>query len=669
MKLRINRSLLRKAVVPAVALLIMGVLFAPARSAILPHSEDPGGPLASKFSFTEMPIKLPPGLNTDRKIRQVRKEYANLQAWISAIGSAVAMTDLTGSGLAQDLCLVDPRSDSVIITPTPDSDTSRYEPFVLDPKPLRTDESTVPSGCIPGDFTGDGRMGLLVTYYGRTPILYLQRADATHLDAKAFRPVELVPNPQTEDGLYHGRRWITAAVAISDFDGNGKPDLFIGNYFPEMDVLAAEGRRTLQMPDGFATAKNGGEQKIFTLSGYTSGHDPDVQYSEVSDAFPIGTSTGWTLAAAALDLKGNQLPDLYVANDFGSDHLFVNKSTPGRIKFELAVGKRGPATPKSSVLGNDSFKGMAAEFGDLCGNGRPDVFVSNIAVTFGLMEGHFAWCNTAKDNADAASQLDSGTAPFVNRAPKLGLAYDTWGWDAKLGDFNNSGRNELVQANGMIKGSVNRWPQIQEIGTMNDDLVKDPYAWPIIGPDADLAGEDPVAFYAPDGNGKFVNLTRALGMDKAVPSRGIAVGDTGGKGALSIAVARQWGDPSFYHNNFGGSGQFLGLKLYKPTYPGTAVTTTLAGKPVLGVPAVDAQVEVRTPDGRLHIGHLDGGSGHTGKRALEVHIGLGEIDPSTPLDVLLRWRDSNGTPHEQSIKLAPGWHNVKLSADAQEVKG
>ncbi|MVU77349.1 RNA-binding protein [Nocardia sp. ET3-3] len=670
MKLRINRSLLRKAVVPAVALLIMGILFGPARGSIMPHYEDAGGPLASKFSFTEMPIKLPPGLNRDRKIRTVRKEYANLQAWISAIGSSVAMTDLTGSGLAQDLCLVDPRSDSVIITPTPDSDTSRYEPFVLDPKPLLTDESTVPSGCIPGDFNGDGRMGLLVTYYGRTPILYLQRSDAKKLDAGAFRPVDMVPNPNTGDGLYHGRRWITATAVVSDFDGKGKPDIFIGNYFPEMDVLAPEGRRSLSMPDGFATAKNGGESKIFTLDTYASGHDPDVRYSEVSDAFPIGMNTGWTLAAAAIDLKGDQLPDLYVANDFGPDHLFVNKSTPGHIKFDYAVGHRDPQTPKSSVMGQDSFKGMAAEWGDLCGNGKPDLFVSNIAVTWGLMEGHFAFCNTAKDGADAARRLDAGDAPFVNRAADMGVAFDTWGWDAKLGDFNNSGHNELVQANGMIKGKVNRWPQIQEIGTMNDDLVKYPYAWPIIGPDADLAGSDPVAFYAPDGNGKFVNLTHALGMDTPVPSRGIAVGDTSGNGALSIAVARQWGDPSYYHNNRAAdAGQFLGLKLFKPTYPGTDVTTSISGKPILGVPAVDTQVEVRTPDGRLHIGHLDGGSGHTGKRALEVHIGLGQIDPNTPLDVLLRWRDANGGSHEQTIKLAPGWHNVKLTADAQEVKG
>ncbi|MFX0575236.1 CRTAC1 family protein [Nocardia nepalensis] len=668
MKIPINRSLLRKAVVPAVALVMMFALFVPARSSLLTSHEQAGGPLASRFDFTAMPIALPKGLPTDRKIRELRPPYQNLSAWISAIGSSVAMNDLDGNRLADDLCLVDPRSDSVIITPTPDSDTSRYEPFVLDPAPLRMDISTVPSGCVPGDFNGDGRMDVLVHYYGRTPILFLQRANANHLNAKAFRPVDLVPQADTEDGGYHGHRWITTTVAVADFDGNGTPDIFIGNYFPEMDVLEPDGRRALWMSDSFSNARNGGEAKIFTLEKATAGDEPSVDFREVADPFPIGMDTGWALAAAAADLNGDQLPELYVANDFGRDRLFVNKSEPGDIRFGYAEGKRGLTEPKSYVMGHDSFKGMSADFGDLNGDGMPDMFVSDISVRFALMEGHLAFYNTAKDTADAARQLADGVAPFENKAPEVGLAWDTWGWDAKIDDFDNDGRNELVQANGMIKGEVNRWPQIQELGTMNDDLVKYPWAWPILGKDADLAGSDPVGFFSRDADGKFWNLTAELGMDTPVPSRGIATGDTSGNGALSFAVARQWGDPTFYHNNRAKDGQYLGLKLVKPTREGTNVTTTAAGRPVLGVPAVDAQVEVRTPDGQLHTAHLDGGSGHTGKRATEVHLGLGSVDPATPLPVVLRWRDVKGAPHEQTLQLAPGGHIVNLTSSAQEVK-
>ncbi|WP_280393988.1 CRTAC1 family protein [Nocardia brasiliensis] len=667
MKIPIHSSLLRKAVVPAVALLLMGALFVPARSALLPSHDEAGGPIASRFDFTPMPIAIPDGVRTDRKIREVRKPYENLSAWISSVGAAAALNDIDGNRLADDLCMVDVRSDKVYLTPTPDSDTRRYQPFVLDWAPLRVDDATVPSGCVPGDYNSDGRTDLLVHFYGRTPIVLLQRADATRLDAKTFRPIDLVPAPDTQDGGYHGPRWITAAVAVADFDGNGTTDIFLGNYFPDMDVLKQDGRMALWMTDSFSNALNGGGNHIFTLNSARSGPDPSVDYREVDHPFPIGKATGWVLAAAATDLTGDQLPELYVANDFGKDRMFVNRSKPGDIRFGYAEGRRGLTDPKSYVMGHDSNKGMAADFGDLNADGLPDLFVSNIAARFALMEGHFAWYNTAKDTADAAAALGNGVAPFENRAPDVGLAWETWGWDAKIDDFDNDGRNEVVQATGMIKGDTNRWAQIQEAGTMNDDLVKYPQAWPIIGPGADLSGSDPVGFFSQDANGEFANLTHALGLDQPIPSRGIAVGDTTGNGALSFAVARQWADPTFYHNNRANNGRYLGLQLVKPTAPGSPATT-VAGLPVLGVPAIDARVEVRTPDGRIHTAHLDGGSGHTGKRATEIHLGLGDVDPNAPLNVRLCWRDSSGVPHEQTIQLTPGRHAVSLTSNAQEVK-
>ena len=34
-------------------------------------------------------------------------------------------------------------------------------------------------------------------------------------------------------GSTHGPDWNTNAVAVADFEGNGHPDLFVGNYFPD----------------------------------------------------------------------------------------------------------------------------------------------------------------------------------------------------------------------------------------------------------------------------------------------------------------------------------------------------------------------------------------------------------------------------------------------------
>ena len=54
---------------------------------------------------------------------------------------------------------------------------ARYRPFTLDAAPLPYDaRTTAPMGCLPGDFDADGRLDLLVYYWGRTPVLFLRRA-------------------------------------------------------------------------------------------------------------------------------------------------------------------------------------------------------------------------------------------------------------------------------------------------------------------------------------------------------------------------------------------------------------------------------------------------------------------------------------------------------------
>lgn len=73
-----------------------------------------------------------------------------------------------------------------------------------------------------------------------------------------------------------------------------------------------------------------------------------------------------------------------------------------------------------------------------------------------------------------------------------------------------------------------------------------------------------------------------------------------------------------------------------------------------------------TPDGRTLIGRVDGGSGHSGKRAHAVHIGLGE-NVSGPLDVQLTWRDRTGELRKQTLRLTPGWHRLQLGSQAKEI--
>src|SRR5262249_35188082 len=159
-------------------------------------------------------------------------------------------------------------------------------------------------------------------------------------------------------------------------------------------------------------------------------------------------------------LDGDLLPEVYLSNDFGPDRLLHNRSTPGRFHFVPLEGERQLGTPSSFVMGKDSFKGMGVDFGDLNGDGLLDIYVSNMTAKRALMESHYVWLSTGQ-----IQRMKEGIAPYVQASEKLGLSRSGWSWDCRLVDFNNDGVLEAIQANGFLKGEVNRWPELQSLGT------------------------------------------------------------------------------------------------------------------------------------------------------------------------------------------------------------
>ncbi|MCN0177284.1 CRTAC1 family protein [Salinispora arenicola] len=650
---------LRRIIPSVFVLMLVGVLFAVAR--IPAVSATDRKLVAERFQFTELPIALPEGL-PQRTIREVNPAYEEIRSWISSVGAAVAVNDVAGTGRAADLCLVDTRSDSVIVTPVPGTG-DRYAPFVLDPAPLPSGPGVAPMGCVPGDFNGDGRMDLLTYYWGRTPVVFLHRAGVETFGRQSFHPAELVPQAPAADGTYHGPLWNTNAVAVADFDGDGHPDIGVFNYFPDSPVLDPTAAKNVTMNHSMSRATNAGGAHVLRWTGATAGDRPTISYQEQRGAIPPEAASGWTLGSASADLDGDVLPELYLANDFGHDHLFHNVSEPGRIAFTEVTGRRGAFTPKSMVLGDDSFKGMSAEFGDLVGNGRFDLFISNITTEWGLEESNFAWVNNAATPAEAKAKLERGTAPYDNKASSLGIAWTGWGWDAKMADFDNSGRQSVVQTDGFVKGDINRWAWLQELAASNDLLLANPDMWPKAGPGDDIAGDQTLAFWARQDDGTFLDVSEDLGLAVPIPTRGVAVSDADGNGAQDFAVARQWGAPAYYRNAKSGSDDFLGLRLFRPA---TGTGSEVASSKVVGTPAYGAQVRLTTADGKTQIAQLDGGSGHSGKRSFEVFFGLG---PSAGKSVTaeLTWRDLDGAVHRQALSLAPGWHDLMLTTEAAEV--
>jgi hypothetical protein len=73
-----------------------------------------------------MPIAMPPGYHPTQTVRQVNPAYQHIRSWISSVGAGVALADVTGHGRADGMCIVDPRTNDVVVT---------YAPF--DPSGIR----------------------------------------------------------------------------------------------------------------------------------------------------------------------------------------------------------------------------------------------------------------------------------------------------------------------------------------------------------------------------------------------------------------------------------------------------------------------------------------------------------------------------------------------------
>ncbi|WP_340200612.1 CRTAC1 family protein [Ascidiimonas sp. W6] len=592
--------------------------------------------LAKEFAFERSILYYPKGL-TSKVVRDVHPQYKDISTWISSVGAAVAITDFDGDNLPNDIVHVDPRFDKVFVSPATGTG-NRFMPFELEVSQLPFNTKTMAAtGVLTNDFNADGKMDFLVYYLGRTPVIFYQKENG-------FEEAELI----------EGEKWNTTTATIADLDGDGYPDILIGNYFPdESKLLEADATDTDQiMQHSMSRGDNGGRNRIFLWSGLKNGKVVFKEDTTWSDDLPYPYD--WTLAVAAGDINNDLLPEIYVANDFGPDKLLLNQSTPGNLKFTELKGRKGFTTTRSNVIGLDSFKGMGVDFGDINGDGLMDIYVSNIADDWALHESHFVFVNTGETDV-----INKGIAPFENKSEVLGLSRSSWAWEAKLIDFNNDGVKEAIQGTGFVKGDVDRWPELQELATSNDEVLTNVKFWPKLVPGDDVSGDSHIPFFVKHSTGKYYDLAANLGLDDAQITRGIAISDIDHDGKLDFVSANQWEDSKLYKNTGVNPNSFLGLSIRFPIDK-EATSKVLVDSKIPGRYALGAFAKLTLKDGTKQIAFVDGGNGHAGGSSSDIHFGLGKHSKLEDIKVTLSWRDGNGDLQEEELSLKPGWHDIIL---------
>ena len=226
-------------------------------------------------------------------------------------------------------------------------------------------------------------------------------------------------------GLDGGK--FTIGLAALDADGDGLPDVYVGNYLDTDSLRESKAPGTSFMtPDEYKGQDN---QLLRNLGAW--------KFADVTDASGAKDPGSKTIGAVALDYDGDGMTDLYVANDQWRNTLFHNEGGGVFRDVSDETGTGYPEEGSVTAFGRKTRSGMGLVATDLDGDGRPDLCVTNYANE----------PDTLYRNVEGAVFAESEREAFGgDHDPVLPLSK----WGVASLDFDNDGKDDLAVSSGQI---------------------------------------------------------------------------------------------------------------------------------------------------------------------------------------------------------------------------
>ncbi len=405
-------------------------------------------------------------------------------------------------------------------------------------------------GVAIGDYDNDGHADLYVTNFGRN-ILYHNNGDGTFTDV-------------TEKAGVAAGGWSSSACFV-DYDRDGRLDLVVSRYldwdFQKNRWCGDEARnfRAYCHPDVFAPSTS--------ILYHNNG---DGTFTDVSSKAGFSGKPGNGLGVDFNDFDLDGWPDILVANDALPQQLFRNN---GDGTFT--------ETAESTALAYDedgrTYSGMGVAFEDYDNDGRPDVFIGDLA---------------AQKYALYKNQKES----FEHVTPSTGVGAITAlhsAWGAAFADYDNDGWKDLIVAQGHVMDNI------------EESQPSFRYREPLL--------------LMRNTRGRFEDVSKSSGAPFRIPvaARGLAFGDLDNDGHIDLAVNCLDG-PAMLLRNEGNGNNWLTINTV-----GSASNRD----------GIGARVAITTESGVQQWATVKAGGSYQSASDKRVHFGLGSDKRCATLEI------------------------------------